>query len=112
MSGHLPSHLRNPSMNIDKTRIILTGAASGIGKALFAQLATYDAQILAVDINPVELPPAKATLHAHIADLTKPDDVDTFFQVALEKMGGVDIFIANAGFAYFEKIDKPDWEHI
>jgi short-subunit dehydrogenase len=99
-------------MNIHNIRIILTGAASGIGKALLAQLAAYDAQILAVDINPVDLPSAKATLHAHTADLTRPDEVDMLFQTALEKMGGVDIFIANAGFAYFEKIDAPDWEHI
>jgi short-subunit dehydrogenase len=99
-------------MNIDKTRIVLTGAASGIGEALLAQLAAYDAQILAVDINPVELSPAKATLHTHTADLTDSAEMDSLFQIALEKMGGVDIFIANAGFAYFEKIDKPDWEHI
>ncbi|MEO8607065.1 MAG: SDR family NAD(P)-dependent oxidoreductase [Chloroflexota bacterium] len=99
-------------MNIHKSRIILTGAASGIGKALLAQLATYDAQILAVDINPVDLPSAKARLYAHTADLTKPDEIDSLFQIALEKMDGVDIFIANAGFAYFEKIGAPDWERI
>jgi uncharacterized protein len=99
-------------VNIHKSRIVLTGAASGIGKALLAQLATYEAQILAVDINAVDLPPAKATLYAHTADLTRPEEIDTLFQVAQEKMGGIDIFIANAGFAYYEKIDSPDWERI
>ena len=27
-------------------------------------------------------------------------------------MGGIDLFIANAGFAYYEKIEKPDWDHL
>jgi len=27
-------------------------------------------------------------------------------------MGGVDLFIANAGFAYYEKLEQPDWQHI
>jgi short-subunit dehydrogenase len=27
-------------------------------------------------------------------------------------MSGIDLFIANAGYAYYEKIQKPDWEHI
>ena len=27
-------------------------------------------------------------------------------------MGGIDIFIANAGFAYYEQLDEADWDHI
>lgn len=27
-------------------------------------------------------------------------------------MGNIDIFIANAGFAFLERLDEPDWEHI
>ena len=42
----------------------------------------------------------------------QPQQIDALFAFALEKMGGVDIFIANAGFAYYEKIGAPDWDHI
>jgi short-subunit dehydrogenase len=34
------------------------------------------------------------------------------FDDALKALGSVDIFIANAGFAYFEAISQPDWAHI
>ena len=30
----------------------------------------------------------------------------------MEKLGGIDLYIANAGFAYYEKLTNPDWEHI
>ncbi len=38
--------------------------------------------------------------------------MDALFKEAKKKMGGIDIFIANAGFAYYEKIEKEDWGHI
>lgn len=99
-------------MDIHNKRIILTGAASGIGAALLTQLATYNAQIVAVDVNPLDIPTATDNIHAYTADLTQPQQIDALFAFALEKMGGVDIFIANAGFAYYEKIGAPDWDHI
>jgi short-subunit dehydrogenase len=106
-------------MQINQKRIVLTGAASGIGKAVLAGLAAYDAQVLAVDINSdglqatlQEFASAKAVFHAHTADLSRPDQIDLLFETAQQKMGGVDIFIANAGFAYYEKIGAPDWERI
>lgn len=107
-------------MNLNNKRIIITGAGGGIGAAVMARLAAYDgAQIIGVDLDAarvdaaiaaIESPRAKLTSHA--ADLGQPEGVDGLFDHALTVMGGVDIFIANAGFAYYEQIGAPDWTHI
>ncbi|MFC1976066.1 SDR family NAD(P)-dependent oxidoreductase [Chloroflexota bacterium] len=106
-------------MKIDNSRIVLTGAASGIGQALLNQLATYPTQIVAVDINQAALQTAiddlfsvQAMVTPYVCDLSQQANVDALFDDALDLMGGIDLFIANAGYAYFEKIGIPDWAHI
>lgn len=44
-----------------------------------------------------------------LCDLARQEEVDRLFEYAIKQMGGIDIFIANAGFAYWERIGKPDW---
>lgn len=106
-------------MNLNGKRIILTGAASGIGKALLERLAAYDSQIIAVDLNQAKVDAAVKALHqprAHIStyacDLGQQASVDALFEHAVNTIGGIDLFIANAGFAYYENLDTPDWKHI
>jgi NAD(P)-dependent dehydrogenase (short-subunit alcohol dehydrogenase family) len=55
--------------------IIVTGAASGIGRATAEYLATKGAEVVGVDINAEKLATLKGPhLHAIVADLTKFDD--------------------------------------
>lgn len=106
-------------MQIAGQRIVITGAASGIGRATLARLARYPARILAVDVDAARLDDvlrALADRPAQIAplacDLTDQACVDGLFTHALETLGGVDIFIANAGFAYYEALERADWERL
>jgi short-subunit dehydrogenase len=106
-------------MDITNKNIILTGAASGIGRALLEQLATVPCRILAVDLNPAALEEACAALTgkpaavtSFVCDLSSRENVDRLFDEAIQSMGRVDLFFANAGFAYYEQIEQPDWEHI
>ena len=106
-------------MKINNKRIVLTGAASGIGRALLQILSGYSAQIIVADISQTMLqttidtvPSKNATITPYIADLSQQQNVDALFDYAVEKMGGIDLFIANAGYAYYEKIEQPDWDHI
>lgn len=95
--------------------IILTGAASGIGRALLELLAQFPAKIFAVDkdLERLErLPAGPATIIPYACDLGQPAAVDELFAEALRRLGTIDLFIANAGFAYYEKIAAPDWAHI
>lgn len=106
-------------MKLEGRNIILTGAASGIGLALLNLLAEYPLRVIAVDQNSVALHAACAALvgepariSAYVCDLSTPENVDALFEHALSTLGHIDLFIANAGFAYFEKIESPDWAHI
>ena len=98
-------------MQIAHKNIILTGAASGIGKALLSQLLDFeDVRIIAVDLNEIENSSDKVT--PFICDLSQQSEVDRLFEFALTQFHTIDIFIANAGFAYYEVIEKPDWQRI
>ncbi len=106
-------------MRLQHARIILTGAASGIGAALLARLAAFPCAILAADRDAPRLSETLARLAASPArvtsfagDMGKQEDVDALFAAAVERMGGVDLFIAAAGFAYYERLARPDWDHI
>lgn len=99
-------------MQIDGARIVITGSASGIGAALLKLLASYDCQIIAVDRDEVVIPAGKARVESFTGDLAQPETVDSLFQHAQGSMGGIDIFIANAGFAYYERITEADWQRI
>jgi uncharacterized protein len=102
-------------MHIDGARIVLTGAASGIGRALLAQLADYHAHILAADRDATRLEETVQSLAGKAAqismlatDLGEREGVDVLFDAAHEALGGIDLFIANAGFAYYETFGGKD----
>jgi uncharacterized protein len=98
-------------MNLTNKNIILTGAASGIGKSLLEQLLIFDGiKIIAVDINPMESDNQKVS--SYVCDLTKELEINKLFDFAKENFGQIDILIANAGFAYYEQLTKPDWGRI
>ena len=98
-------------MKIAHKNIILTGAASGIGKALLNQLLDFEGiKVIAVDLNVIEDYSDK--IIPFICDLSQQSEVDRLFEFALTQFQAVDIFIANAGFAYYEVIEKPDWQRI
>jgi uncharacterized protein len=106
-------------MNISNKRIVLTGAASGIGLALLEALAELPGRILAVDVNAAALEAAcarlagkAASITPYVCDLSRQENVDRLFDAALQSLGRIDLFFANAGFAYFEQVERPDWEHI
>ena len=98
-------------MQINNKNIILTGAASGIGKALLNQLLDYEGiKIIAVDLNIIDNTSYK--IISFTCDLSQQSENDRLFEFALTQFQTIDIFIANAGFAYYEVIEKPDWQRI
>jgi short-subunit dehydrogenase len=106
-------------MRIEAQRIILTGAASGIGRAMLEALSAYPAQIVASDVDGERLATALAGISgaaaqvtSFVGDLSAAEQVDALFDFTLQSLGGVELFIANAGYAYFERLEQPDWEHI
>ncbi len=91
-------------------RIILTGASSGIG-AEICRLVADNNQVLAVSRNTASIID-HPNVTKYSCDISKHENIDAMFGEAFRLMGDVDLFIANAGFAYYELLEKPDWDHI
>lgn len=99
-------------MEIDSKNIIVTGASSGFGKALIDKLVTYNnVHIIAVARNVGNIP-VYGNVIGFAADLSEKDEVDRLFNFALTQFATIDIFVACAGFGYYEKMEKADWQHI
>ena len=85
----------------NKTAII-TGGASGIGLATGKLFVQKDAQVLLVDSNEDALQEAMASIDNNkasyvVADVTQPEQVQNYTRTAVERYGGIDVFINNAG---------------
>ncbi len=91
-------------------RIVITGASSGIGEELCRRLGEENQVVAAA--RRAEKIPTGANIFPVRCDVSKPDDLDHLFTEAAERLGGIDVFLANAGFAYYELLDGPDWDHI
>jgi len=87
---------------------IVTGAASGIGRASAALFAAEGATVIAADVASSE--------GVIAADAGREEDVRGLVDVALREHGGLDIFFANAGISgglasIFEQTPE-DWQEI
>jgi len=87
----------------DKVAVI-TGAASGIGRAIAGTLADHGAHIVAVDVDndglaalADDLRARGATVAAQRADVSDPDAFERIRSVALKRFGRVDIVVNNVG---------------
>src|SRR6516164_6189982 len=89
--------------SIAGSRILITGASQGIGKALAEAAARRGGKLLAA-ARSLELlqdiqkqVPANAKLEIVQADITHSDDRQRIVQVARDRFGGLDILVNNAG---------------
>jgi 3-hydroxybutyrate dehydrogenase len=90
-------------------RAIVTGAASGIGRAVAQALADDGAQVLAVDLEPDPAGPGEP----FAADLTTRDGNRAAVERAVAAFGGLDTIVANAGFQHVAPIaefDEDRWD--
>jgi short-subunit dehydrogenase len=91
-------------------RIVITGASSGIGAELCKILANEN-PILAV-ARRVERIPQHSNITALSCDISTKNGIDRVIEEAYKQLGDIDIFISNAGFAYYEKWRDADWDHM
>ena len=105
-------------MEIKNKRVVVTGAASGIGKALCEAFQETEVQsIVCVDVN---LDGAKETADsvggiAVQANVGQEPDIISVIEQANSLSGGIDIFCSNAGIGgvpgFFE-LETSDWQNI
>ena len=98
---------------INGKTIVLTGANSGIGLETLKLLVKGDNKILAVDLRTDRIEELNSDkVIPMVCDVSTKENVDKIFETAIEKLGSIDIFFANAGFPYYETMDYVDWERV
>jgi Short-chain dehydrogenases of various substrate specificities len=99
-------------MELKNKRIVITGATSGIGLGLLKSLVEIEGIRIVAAGRKTENLPAGENIFPFKCDVSEQAEVDNLFRFAGEKMGGIDIFVANAGYAHYEKLETPDWERM
>lgn len=89
-------------MKLKDKVIVITGGASGMGKAMVEEFLKEGAKVVAVDINETRLSElasevATANLITLAADISKKDTNEKMIDLAVDKFGSLDVLINNAG---------------
>ena len=90
-------------------RALITGAASGIGRAIAQRLVDDGWQVLAVDREPDPEGPGEP----FSVDLATREGNRAAVAAAIEQFGGLDALVANAGFQHvspFDAFDEDRWD--
>jgi len=100
-------------MKLDNARILLTGAAGGIGRCTALELAARGARLVLLDRNPEALAAmiaASPALADHAvplaADLGQLADIPRHVAHATELLGGLDALVNNAGVLDFSPLEQ------
>jgi len=89
---------------LEKKAVIVTGAASGLGKAIATLFAAEGAKVIAIDVNKDALEKLKSEMAVTggdlitlLADITKPGDINNIVDAAIKNYGTLDVLVNNAG---------------
>jgi len=103
-------------------RVLITGGASGLGKALAMAYASHGHQVAIVDLNDERGAETLAQLLEcgidalyQRCDVRSQDDLDQAVAAVSQRWGGLDVMINNAGVATggpFDWISNDDWQWV
>ncbi|MEX2398194.1 MAG: SDR family oxidoreductase, partial [Balneolales bacterium] len=89
-------------MDINNAKVLLTGGSTGIGYETAKMLRSQGAQVVICSRNEQTIQKAAGELDVFgfQADVSIDADVTRLFDFALEKLGGLNVLINNAGIGY------------
>ncbi|MFE1028772.1 SDR family NAD(P)-dependent oxidoreductase [Streptomyces sp. NPDC058818] len=93
-------------------KALVTGGASGIGRATAALLATRGADVAVLDVDPSAV---GGPLRGYLADVSDDASVRSAVATAAEDLGGVDILVNNAGIGAVGTVgdnDDAEWHRV
>jgi len=86
---------------LDGKRAIVTGAGSGIGRAITIRLASEGARVILADLDESAIENVASEIDGETlvqrADVTKAADVEALVACAVSEWGGLDVMVNNAG---------------
>jgi len=108
-------------MRLEEKVAIVTGASSGIGRAIANVYGKEGAKVIVADIQKEPREGGKST-HEKIeenggeaifveTDVSSEEDVDRLIEKIIEEFGQIDILVNNAGIFHQEKIHKSETEN-
>ena len=98
-------------MRIRGSRVVVTGASSGIGRHTAAELAARGAEVWAVARSEAalkELALTRDSIHPHVADLSDPAQRAEL----AEAVGPVDVLVNNAGLGWMGLVEDMAYEQV
>jgi NAD(P)-dependent dehydrogenase (short-subunit alcohol dehydrogenase family) len=117
------SRRSNPLSQFQDRVVVITGAASGIGQEMAAQLCAAGAQVVAIDIDSNRLKKVEITLaqaggqiEIYVLDVGDSESLGTCIDATVKKHGRLDYMISNAGIAgragEIRDLTQADWDKI
>ncbi|MEM6533196.1 MAG: SDR family NAD(P)-dependent oxidoreductase [Myxococcota bacterium] len=101
------------------TRVLITGGASGLGRALAEACAKRGARLMLADVQSCDEAVAglgpRTEAHSVHCDVSDPESVAAMINRCEKELGGLDLLFNNAGVAAAGPLDKSDletWEWI
>jgi 2-hydroxycyclohexanecarboxyl-CoA dehydrogenase len=111
-------------LGLDGARVIVTGGASNIGRAIVHAFATEQARVLICDVDEAQAEKVRAEAlelgaagaDTFIADLTEPDAPARAVDTCVDAWGGLDVLVNNAGWTVHrflsQHTDQDEWRRI
>ena len=86
-------------LNLEGKTVVVTGGASGIGKAVAQEFLQNGANVVVCDINPTkpEFEPGAGKYEYVVTDVTSRESVENMVEKAKEAFGKIDVLVNNAG---------------
>lgn len=111
--------MTTPAYRLDRKTALVTGAGSGIGRAIASRFARAGARVVALDIveaaaektvSEIEKRGEGGDAIAVRCDVTKQRDVDDAFRAVRERNGSIDILVNSAGIAHIGTVEQTSEE--
>jgi len=97
-------------MRVEDLKIIVTGAASGMGAHFARRLFEAGAKVAAGDVNEQGLAELPGGIHRRRLDVSREEDIGSFVAWAHDAMGGLNALVNNAGILRDGLLVKKDRE--
>ncbi len=94
-----PDRIERPRGRLSGRRVVITGAARGIGAEIARKFRSEGAELVLIDIAAAEVQATAASMGAHALSVDLADAAATTLAIgeAISLLGGIDILVNNAG---------------